>query len=77
MKSKDPHVVFLMETKLQVDKLDQIRRKCKMKSCIGVSANGNSGGLALLWTDDTDLQLLSYSKNHIDMLVKGCQGRER
>ncbi|XWS36285.1 hypothetical protein CRYUN_Cryun20dG0072400 [Craigia yunnanensis] len=48
MKFKDALVVFLMETKLHVDKLEQIRRKCKMKGYVGVSANGNRGGLALL-----------------------------
>ena len=48
-----------------------------MKSCVGVSENGNSGGLVVLWTEDIDLQLLSYSKNHIDMLVEGNQGREQ
>ncbi|XWS44745.1 hypothetical protein CRYUN_Cryun15aG0073700 [Craigia yunnanensis] len=75
VKQEDPHVIFLYETKLHVNKLDVIRRKCKMDACVGVSFEGSSGGLAMLWTEEVKLKLLSFSNRHIDMRVEGEQGR--
>lgn len=34
-----------------------------------VDVQGRSGGLALLWRNKEEVQMLSYSKNHIDVLV--------
>ena len=55
MRKEEPHVVFLNETKLHESKLDKIKKCCEMDACIGVSANGRSGGLAMLWKDDAKL----------------------
>lgn len=35
-----------------------------------VDSVGHKGGLALLWKDDVDVQVQSYSTNHVDALVK-------
>lgn len=34
-----------------------------------VASNGNSGGLCVLWKEEIDLRLRSYSKNHVDFDV--------
>ena len=48
IKKEDPHVVFLSETKLHVNKLEKIKNLCGMKNCFGVNAEGRSGGLVML-----------------------------
>ena len=57
MRKEDPHVVFLSETKLNESKVDRIKRCCGMDSCIRVSANGRSGGLAMMWKEKAKLRL--------------------
>lgn len=44
-------------------------------NCMAVSRNGMGGGLALLWNDDLELEIVSYSNHHIDGLVKGVDGK--
>ena len=70
MHKEDPHVVFLSETKLHDSKIDRVKRCCGMDACIGVSANGKSGGLAMMWKKEAKLHMLSFSVNHIDMMVE-------
>ena len=49
---------------------------CGMKNCFGVSSNGRSGGLAMFWREDINLSLVSFSKNHVEMLVDE-EGKEQ
>ena len=67
-------MVFLSETKLHVNKLERIKNICGMVNCIGVSAEGMSGGLAMLWGKDIKLSLKSFSKNHLDFDVENEVG---
>ncbi|XVE77542.1 hypothetical protein DITRI_Ditri13aG0071500 [Diplodiscus trichospermus] len=70
-----PHVVFISETKLHVNKLDAVRRKCGMENCVRVSSKGASGGLAIMWKGEINMKLRSMSKNHIDMeIIEGDSG---
>ncbi|TVU27560.1 hypothetical protein EJB05_19049, partial [Eragrostis curvula] len=41
-----------------------------MKSCFAVSSDGLSGGLALFWHECDEVELLPYSKRHIDVAVR-------
>ncbi|PPR81963.1 hypothetical protein GOBAR_AA38752 [Gossypium barbadense] len=40
-----------------------------MEGCLAVSAEGKSGGLALLWREGMKVMMQNYSKYHIDSLV--------
>jgi hypothetical protein len=42
-----------------------------MKGCITVKGVGTGGGLALFFTEDVEVDLLSYSPRHIDIHVHG------
>jgi hypothetical protein len=42
-----------------------------MKGCFQVKGNGKGGGIALYWTEDVNVQLLSFSDRHIDSHVSG------
>ncbi|XP_022752251.1 uncharacterized protein LOC111300973 [Durio zibethinus] len=79
LRREDPHAVFISETKLHENKLDRIKRKCGMRSCFGVSAEGRSGGLMMMWREDIPPKLMSFSKNQFDKEIEweaeGAQGR--
>ncbi|XVF40778.1 hypothetical protein PTKIN_Ptkin01aG0143100 [Pterospermum kingtungense] len=47
--------------------------KCNMSGMVGVNAIGRSGGLVMMWKEEILLNLLRYSKNHIDMDVTDQQ----
>jgi hypothetical protein len=69
VKSEGPKIVFLMETRLPVRKLEVLRLKLGMRGCFGVGRRRFGGGLALLWTEDVDVHVQSYSSSHIDAQV--------
>ncbi|KAA3453480.1 reverse transcriptase [Gossypium australe] len=70
LKQHHPHLVFLMETKLDSKCMDRVRRSCGFTNGINVEAEGSRGGLCLAWRDDIGVTLRSYSKWHIDVLIK-------
>ncbi|XVF47815.1 hypothetical protein PTKIN_Ptkin03bG0141200 [Pterospermum kingtungense] len=47
--------------------MEKIRVRCGFYGCFCVDSEGRSGGLAMLWIEECDLHLRSYSKHHIDM----------
>ncbi|KAH7851099.1 hypothetical protein Vadar_007269 [Vaccinium darrowii] len=65
-----PSIVFLMETKNNKVKVETIRRSLKFDFGFYVEPDGLSGGLALWWNDDVDLEVESASKNLIHSIVK-------
>jgi hypothetical protein len=42
-----------------------------MKECFHVPGVGKGGGIALYWTEDITVNLLSFSNRHIDVHVSG------
>lgn len=65
----NPELVFLSETRSNSDYVDTLKMRCNHYG-IAVNSVGQSGGLALLWTKDVEVGLLSYSQNHIDVEVR-------
>ena len=54
----------------------QMMDKCKLlgfDNCFNVSRNGIGGGLAMLWSSDVDVDIVSHSNHHIDALVQGAK----
>lgn len=41
---------------------------------VAIDREGMSDGLALLWRKDVKVDLLSYSKNHIDAIIHQPEG---
>ncbi|KAL6228109.1 hypothetical protein ACLB2K_002063 [Fragaria x ananassa] len=74
-----PKLIFLSETKCTIAKMHGVRRQVGWSNCFSVSCKvvadrkgkrtSRVGGLALLWTTDTKVSLLSYSDFHIDVMV--------
>ncbi|XVF43854.1 hypothetical protein PTKIN_Ptkin02bG0073400 [Pterospermum kingtungense] len=62
---------------MHVSKLERIKLLCEMSRCVGVSSEGKSGGLAMLWKEEVDLNLRSLSKHHIDIEVVSGIGNQQ
>ncbi|KAA3464428.1 reverse transcriptase [Gossypium australe] len=59
-----------METKLDKKRIEKVRKSCGLLNGIEVEAEGTCGGLCLAWKDDIKVTLRSFSKWHMDVLVK-------
>ncbi|CAM8962958.1 unnamed protein product [Rhodiola kirilowii] len=63
--------IGLQETKIEVGRLEGIQRKLGFKYGFHVPTTGLSGGLALWWREEVNVQILSFSKYHIDARIDG------
>ncbi|KAA3454812.1 reverse transcriptase [Gossypium australe] len=59
-----------METKLDKHRMERVRRRCGFLCGIEVEAEGSMGGLCLAWKEDFKVKLRSFSKWHIDVIIK-------
>ena len=69
VRSKDPPLVFLSETKTGLNRIKGIQRKLEYTQGIMVPSDGRSGGLALLWREGIDVRFKSCSNSHIDVEI--------
>ncbi|KAA3457985.1 reverse transcriptase [Gossypium australe] len=58
------------ETKLNQKCMEKVRRSCGFNSGIDIEAEGSRGGLCLTWKSDIVVTLRSFSKWHIDVIVR-------
>lgn len=56
-----PMILGLIETKLKVTEWDLLRVTLGFKCCFAVGSRGCAGGLALLWNNESEVTLKSYS----------------
>ncbi|KAH1097263.1 hypothetical protein J1N35_014184 [Gossypium stocksii] len=66
-----------METKLNANKMDKVRRRCGFFNGIDVLAERSRGGLSLGWNRGQLITLKSLSKNHIDVEIQEDDGKPR
>uniref|UniRef100_A0A803Q5L9 CCHC-type domain-containing protein n=1 Tax=Cannabis sativa TaxID=3483 RepID=A0A803Q5L9_CANSA len=66
---KQPKVVFLCETLLKADMLERVRVALGFEGVFSVDARGKSGGVAMLWKQNSDVQLMGYGVNFIDVSI--------
>ena len=66
-----PSLVFICETRQSKERVENLRFRIGMKECFHVKGASTGGGIALYWQEDVRVELLSYSKNHIDVHVHG------
>ena len=69
MRTKDPLLVFLSETKAGVSRIKGIQNKLDYTQGITVPSDGKSGGLAMLWKEGMNVRFKSCSNSHIDIEV--------
>ena len=69
MRRWDPKVVFLMETKSKTNCMEMVKNRIGMANDLIIPCIGRSGGLALLWAREVDLEIKNFSNNHIDATI--------
>jgi len=69
VKAKSPNLVFLMETKKKNSYLERLRCKLKFDNLFIVPRRYRGGGLALLWMNELNLHIRTYSPRHIDAVI--------
>ena len=62
-------VKFLMETKTENVRMEQLRIILGFASELVMHSNGRSGGLCLFWSSSVVVDLLSFSRFHIDVKI--------
>ncbi|XP_031124299.1 uncharacterized protein LOC116026992 [Ipomoea triloba] len=67
--SKKPNIVFLIETFVGLRRLQPIKQRLGYAGLFSVDSIGHRGGLALLWKEGTEVDIKSFSANHIDAEV--------
>jgi exonuclease III len=70
VKQKKPILVFLMETKLRKEKMENVRCKLGFSSMFVVDSVGRSGGLALFWGEETCVTIQNFSQRHINGVIR-------
>jgi hypothetical protein len=70
VKMKKPQLVFLMETRLQQNKADQVRSNLGFDNCFVVGSRGKSGGLMLLWNSSSGVEIQNFSRRHINAVIQ-------
>ncbi|XVE72246.1 hypothetical protein DITRI_Ditri11bG0024200 [Diplodiscus trichospermus] len=64
-----------METKKRSNEMELLAgARWSFYCCLIVDCVGRAGGLALLWKNEMDLEVLNFFRNHIDAVVKGLDG---
>ncbi|KAA3483188.1 reverse transcriptase [Gossypium australe] len=59
-----------METKLDKKRMEKVRKRCGFANGIEVEAECSRGGLCMAWKKEISVNLKSYSRWHIDVLIK-------
>lgn len=57
--------------------MESIKRKLQFNYCFSVDRSGTNGGLALLWNQNLDLSVSSYSHWHISAQIKGLYSHDQ
>ncbi|KAG6663838.1 hypothetical protein CIPAW_02G050900 [Carya illinoinensis] len=66
-----------METKPSYTKANRIDKRFSFQGCVVVDAIGRSGGLMLMWKEESLLELINYSQHHINVRVSDEPGNNR
>ena len=74
IRKSSPSLVFISETKLAGRAALVIKERVGFSSSIQVDSTGRSGGLLLMWNDDLEVSLKSFSSHHIDIDVTDGRG---
>jgi exonuclease III len=69
VRTKKPHLVFLIETKMMKNKVEFIRIKLGYDRMFVVDCKGRSGGLLLLWNSESHMEIQNFSRHHINAVV--------
>ena len=64
-----PSIVCIVETQIEGSRVENMVGSLNFNKSFAVSSSGRSGGLGIFWNEEIKLEVLGYSKYHIDALV--------
>jgi exonuclease III len=70
VKTKHPHILSLMETRMKNCSLQRLRVQFGFQGLFAVDLVGLSGGLALFWRDNNAIEVQNYSRRHISARIR-------
>ena len=76
MREQAPNVCFLMETWLGKEGFDKLYGELPFPNRIIVKKPNSSGGLALIWKNEVQIELINFTVHHILVKVKEEDGFE-
>ncbi|KAL9141797.1 hypothetical protein ABFS82_14G128000 [Erythranthe guttata] len=74
LRKHNPNLLFLSETKATSSFVNRLKTKWNLFG-LSVDKVGQAGGLAIFWQKTTHVELLSYSNNHIDVMIGNEEGQ--
>ncbi|XP_060965331.1 uncharacterized protein LOC133034293 [Cannabis sativa] len=75
VKQHQPMMLFVMETKLPAGRGTDLKHKLRFDSVLEVPRQGFGGGILLFWKDCIDVNVISYSLNHVDCIINNFNGK--
>ncbi|KAK8302729.1 hypothetical protein V6Z12_D04G106400 [Gossypium hirsutum] len=72
-----PQIVFFMETKLNANRMENVRRQCGFFNSVDVLADGTHEGLSIGWNGGHLVTLRSLLKNHINVEIQEVEESPR
>jgi exonuclease III len=75
VREKKPSFLFLIETISRKQRMEWIRVKLGFAGLFVVDPVGRSGGLALLWKEENELEIQNFSRQHINAIVTNSEVR--
>ena len=74
VKSHRPRILFLMETLVHEMKIEELRIKLGFSGKFATNSIGHSGVLAMLWDSSLSCSILSFSNNHLCLIITKSTG---
>jgi hypothetical protein len=70
-----PDILFLSETLVEVNKIEDFRYLLGYDSCFAPVRNSRGGGIALFWRSTVNCSIVNYSANHISAKIEEACGK--
>ena len=69
VKINHPKLLFLTETKRNSNEMKWLKYRWGFEGCFTVDCQGRARGLVLLWDEEVNVRILSYSNRHINVSI--------
>ena len=64
-----PAILCVVETQLHKKSVENLSRTLGFDKSFAISSSGRSGGIGLLWNNVINIEVLPYSRYHLDSIV--------
>ena len=64
-----PSVLCIIETQIEGKRVENLVESLGYNKSFAVNSSGRSGGLGIFWKDEINVEVIGYSKYHIDVLI--------